>query len=237
MSIKFHNTGSGNNNVGRFDVAMHHATFCRMRQTPGYLQDVLRGFRYGNPATSGDHVPEIFSFHVLESDEVQALVFTAVINAGNVFVIESGSSAGLALKTPHLIGIGCRLWRQNLQRDHAIELGVAGADHRCHATDADRFFQFEMGESATANVDGGRRTIRRTAGSGCTFPPTIFRRRWPGNDRGSIVRHGQAHGDLFPGRRLGLRMLIGCRAGSVCSGRWGNADPCRRLNRPGRISG
>src|SRR5262249_58956188 len=65
---------------------------------------------------------------------------------------ELGGGAGLLVETADVLGVGGHLRGEDLQRDGAVELAVAGAEDRRHAADADRLDQFEVGEAAAAQA-------------------------------------------------------------------------------------
>ena len=83
---------------------------------------------------------------------MQPLILAAEEHAGDVFVIELGGAAGFLVEAADVFGIGRHLRRQNLEGHEAIELRIAGADHRRHAAHADWFDQFKMGQASAAQV-------------------------------------------------------------------------------------
>jgi hypothetical protein len=84
---------------------------------------------------------------------MQALVFAAKVDAGNVLVVELGGGAGLLMKPQDVLRISGHVRWQNFQGHGAIELGIAGADHRSHAADPNRFDQLEMSQAPAAQID------------------------------------------------------------------------------------
>ena len=85
---------------------------------------------------------------------MQALIFAAVEDAGDVFVIELGRGPRFLVKAADVLRIAGHLRRQDLQGDDAIELRIARPQYGGHAADADRLEQLEMGKLASLPIRG-----------------------------------------------------------------------------------
>ena len=80
------------------------------------------------------------------------LILAAEEDAGDVLVIELGGRAGLLVEAVDVLLILGHLRRQDLEGHEAIELRVAGPEHRRHAADADRLEQLEVGQALAIQV-------------------------------------------------------------------------------------
>ncbi len=85
---------------------------------------------------------------------MKLLVLAAEEDAGDVLVVELGRAARFLMEAADVFRIGGHVRGQNLQGDDAVELGVAGAQHRRHAAEAHRLEQFEIGQGLAAEHAG-----------------------------------------------------------------------------------
>jgi len=97
-----------------------------------------------------------FPLDKLERDEVEFLILAAEEDACDVLVIELGGGPGFLVKAFDVFLILGQVGRQDLQRDKAIQLGVAGTQDGGHAAGAICSKQLEMSQPPAADVAGGR---------------------------------------------------------------------------------
>jgi len=161
----------------------------RVRQPGGHLDDVVERLGDGQPAAAFEDGAEVLALDELEGDEVQALILAAEEDAGDVLVVELGGAAGLLVEAADVLLVAGHLRGQDLQRDEAVELRVAGAEDGGHAADADGFDEFEVSELAAA--DAGVRLGGRDRGGGSVA----------GDDRGRVVGRRCGGGEDVVGRR------------------------------------
>ena len=92
---------------------------------------------------------------------------------GDVRVIQRREDFGFALKPRQPIGIGGEQWRQDLDRDLALQLRVGGPKHLPHPAFADLRGDFVDAETGAGRKGQCRRdyTGAAVAGTGLLFVP------------------------------------------------------------------
>ena len=85
---------------------------------------------------------------------MQTLVFAAEEDPGNVLMIELRGGAGFLMEAADNLRIARHVGGQNLERDGAVELRIAGSNHRRHAPHAERAEQLEMCQAPAAQDVG-----------------------------------------------------------------------------------
>jgi hypothetical protein len=85
-------------------------------------------------------------------EEVNAVGFFHGVNRDDMWMIERGDGASLALKASQAFGIAGHVWRQDLERHVAAKLGVRGAILLSHSSSADRGFDPVMSKRAADQI-------------------------------------------------------------------------------------
>ena len=104
----------GNHDVGRLDVAVHHAAPVRIVETAQHLNTILQHLCQGHLHAPASR-PQVFAAHQLHHHHQLLAVVKGVVQAGDVGMVQRGKQAHLAQKTlRHLAGAGL-LRQQHLQ--------------------------------------------------------------------------------------------------------------------------
>src|SRR5687767_5820763 len=85
----------------------------------------------------GHHRSDVAAFDELHSDVCERLNAADVVDRDDVWMVQGGCCARLLLEPPQRINGRC-LRRQNLQRNVAIQTGVAGAIDLTHTSRPER---------------------------------------------------------------------------------------------------
>jgi hypothetical protein len=104
-----------------------------MHKRRGDLQRVVDRFRHRQPAVLVNQLANVRTGDELERNEVQPLVFTDVVHARDVLVIELRRGLCFVLKALHDQRIARHRGGQNLQRHHAVQTRVERFEHSPHA--------------------------------------------------------------------------------------------------------
>jgi hypothetical protein len=80
------------------------------------------------------HLRKRTTFDQLHRDEVDAVRLLDGMDGDDVGVAEGGDGSGLTLETRPPLWIGCRFFRQDLEGDPALQLGVLGDIDLAHST-------------------------------------------------------------------------------------------------------
>ena len=98
--------------------------------------------------TTGDPIRQRVALDQFEDERVSLTAVLEPINRPNVRVVERGQHLRLALETGDAIRITCEGFRQDLQRDLAIQLGIARAIHLAHAARSEGGTNFVRAEAS-----------------------------------------------------------------------------------------
>src|SRR5262249_14847984 len=104
------------------------------------LCNVQRVF-YGN-APARDALRQIFALNQFEHEITRAFRYLEVVNDGDIRMVERRENFRFTLESAHSVNIARELVRQNLDRDFALELQVAGAVDLAHAAFAEQSGDF-----------------------------------------------------------------------------------------------
>src|SRR4029079_11090937 len=97
----------------------------------GHLHRGDGGDVEGQPAAALEEIEEIDPLDVLHDDEERAAVTMEVVDMYDVFVLEAGQGAGLALEPGDQLLVGAGRGLERLDGDRAVQLVLDGAvDHR-----------------------------------------------------------------------------------------------------------
>src|SRR5262249_31332161 len=97
---------SGDDNVGRLDVAVDDTALRRVGQSCCNLEEKMDSFGNRQLTTAIEDGTQVLAFNELEGDEVQPLVLTAEEDAGDVLVVELGGRTGFLVETADVLRIG-----------------------------------------------------------------------------------------------------------------------------------
>ena len=122
--------------VGRFQIAVDDAfvmrRFERIGHLPGSGQRLIEGKR-----TAPNPCREVLALDQLHHERADLARLFESMNVRDVCVIEGRQRFGFAFEAREPIGIGRESLRQDLQRDVAIEVRIAGAIHLAHGAGAE----------------------------------------------------------------------------------------------------
>ena len=169
--IDGHGIGAGLRHLGEAEVEQLHAR-PGQHDVPGFEVAVhdaaaVRGIeRSGDLGAEGEHlvdgqrpfpqpVGERLALEVLHDQEVDAVLVSHVEEGADVGVLEARDRLGLALQPLLELGAVRQVRGQHLDRDRALEPGVAGAVHLAHAAGAGGLFdsiRAELGSGDEAHV-------------------------------------------------------------------------------------
>ena len=139
----------GHEDVRRLDVAMHDALGVRRIQRVGKLDAQVQNF-VGLEGLGADAVLEGLPLQQFHGDERPAFVLVDVVDGADVGVIEGGGGLGLALEALQGLMVLGHFFRQELERDEAMELGVLGLIDDTH-TAASELLQHAIVGNRLAN--------------------------------------------------------------------------------------
>ncbi len=126
------------NDPGRVRLADRIGDLC------GIFHDVFE-----RQTMAGSQLLERAAAHVLHGDEVHPILLRDLVNRDDVGMIQRGRSLSFVHEPPPAVGIGDLVRRQNLQRNKAIEPGVARLPHLAHASRAEQRDDFVRAEADT----------------------------------------------------------------------------------------
>ena len=130
-----HLLAAHDHDIGRLDVAVHHAAFMRGGEAVGDLRADLQHTRQRD-AFIGHDVAQLGAFQQLHGDIGQVALTANVVDDDHIGVIESAGGLGLAEKTRFVFSARIALHGEvdGLDRDHAGQRGVLGLVHHAHGT-------------------------------------------------------------------------------------------------------
>src|SRR5262245_28195395 len=102
----------------------------------------------------------------LEGEELRAIRFVETMNRGDIGMIQGGEDLRFALESCEPVGIKRECVGENLERDVAIQFGIARAIHLAHS----------------ARTDGSENLVGTKASAGCQRHASrlILAMKWPG---------------------------------------------------------
>ncbi len=149
----------GDENIRRLDIAVDDSLFVRgiecVRYFHAQLQQQIHGQRL-----SGNAVLERLAFEMLHDDEVSPVLLANLVNGADVRMIQRGSSPGLALKSLEGVRIACEFFGQKLQGHVAAEARILSLVDHTHASAAELFDDFVMGDDLAGQTLGIRHGAR-----------------------------------------------------------------------------
>ena len=134
---KIHQLGArlGQHDVAGFQIAVDHASAMRLVQSFADLNAELQHLRQRQRAFA-QAVGKSFAFEKLHDQIVSSILMANIVQSADVGMIQRRNRPCLALKA--LPGFGRReMRRKNLNRNRAIEAGVARAVNLAHAACTD----------------------------------------------------------------------------------------------------
>ncbi len=124
--------------VGRFEVAVHHAALVRRRKRIGQCDTDLYETVDGKLAVS-DEFAQRLSLDELHDQEVRAVALADIVHGADVRVIERRDRPCLATEPRQSFRVGGKLLGENLDGHPAPQASVLGEVHLPHAAGAERF--------------------------------------------------------------------------------------------------
>ena len=122
--------------VGRLDVAMDHARLVRVGQPRAQAFHHLELAHDRNRLAPANQLRERLAADELHRDERPAVEDAELVDRDDVGVRQAAGGAGFTLEAlPHLLVV--EALAQELDRDGAIERGIAGEIHVAHAAALD----------------------------------------------------------------------------------------------------
>ena len=97
-----------------------------------------------------DAIGQRWPFDELHDESRRDVAAFETIDRGDVRMVQRGEHLGLALEAGETLRIGRDRFRQNLDRDGALQVGVGGPIHLSHATGAERRGYFIRAEPCPA---------------------------------------------------------------------------------------
>ncbi len=137
-----HLTVGADEDVGRLDVAVHHAAAVGEAERGGDLAGDLRGLHRADVAVGPQDVGERAALHVLHRHEVGVGVLAPVVHADDVGVVEVGRRLRLAAEALDEVRVDGELGEQHLDRHRPVEQQVARQEHVGHAAAPDALLDF-----------------------------------------------------------------------------------------------
>ena len=122
----------GDEDVGRLDVAVHHALGMRRIQRVRRLDGQIQQFVELERCTV-DPFLESLAFQVLHHQERPALVAVDIVERADVRMVQRGDGARLALKALHCRPVRGHGLRQKLHRHRAPQARILGLINDAHA--------------------------------------------------------------------------------------------------------
>ena len=134
-SMIFDVTDFGEHDVGRLQVAVHHAHAVRVRQR-GQALHTQRGRPIGRQRPIGDQLLERVATHELHDHQPLAVVLEEFVDGGDAGMAEPGHRDGFGAEAARDLGV-VQFGVENLDGDFAVEGLVDGSVHRTHAAASD----------------------------------------------------------------------------------------------------
>ena len=129
------NAGSGDLDVGRFQIAVNDAVLMRCFERIGNLMRDVQGLTDGD-RPPGDPLGERVAVDELEYERGRTIPDFEPVDGADVRMVQRGQQPRLALEADAPLGIGREETREDFDRDIAPELPVACPIHLAHATHA-----------------------------------------------------------------------------------------------------
>ena len=123
----------------------------------------------GREASSLHGLAQVHTVHVFHQQIVEAARLPKVEDADDVRMVQPRERAALAIETLGEVRVVRERVRQQLERDEAVEVRLAGLEHEAHAAAPDQFNDLELGKGDGEAFERGnlRRGGRRGFRSGC----------------------------------------------------------------------
>ena len=122
-----------NQNVARLNVAVHHTVVVSNSKRGGHLNSNVARLIDRQFALVAQQAGKRSALHKLHCNEIGVVYFAPVVHGNNVGVRQVGCRLRLASKPLDERGIICKLRKQHLQSNRAIEQNVARQKHFGHA--------------------------------------------------------------------------------------------------------
>ena len=152
---------------------MDDALLVRGRESVGKRRGDLEEPLDGKP-TLGDEAVERLALGELHGQEMNTLGLLDRIHGNDAGVVEGGQCLRLAPEALESLGVRRHLRPQNLERDVAAELQVAGPEHFAHSTGAK-----DREDLVVANASAGLEQHRHLlAGTRCFSSSNQFNTTW-----------------------------------------------------------
>src|SRR5439155_18142117 len=126
----------GNEDVGWLDITMNNAFAVRSVEGVSNLNR-QRQQSLGIQRTPGNLILQRYPVQKLHGDEGLPFAFADVVDSADIGMIQSSGSLRLTLKPAQSLGIASDFFRQQLQRDEAVQARVLRFVHHTHATAAE----------------------------------------------------------------------------------------------------
>ena len=107
---------------------------------------------------------QVLTLDEFHDERREASALLKSVDRSDVRMIQRGEDLGFALKTRQPIVVSCERWRQDLDRDLTLQLGVGRPIHLAHAPFADLGGDL-VGAEASAGGEGQRWGLYRRAGA------------------------------------------------------------------------
>jgi hypothetical protein len=120
--------------IRRFDIAMHQAMQMSVFQADGGLANDLAGIADGQFAVATEQHIQVQPFGILQHEEMNAFFLTAVKGLDDVRMLQLADGLHLAFEARHHFGIAQMLARQQLNRHSLVEMRVPRQVDGPHAT-------------------------------------------------------------------------------------------------------
>src|SRR5262249_17947583 len=137
-------TGAVEQDVARFDVAVHQPLVVGVLQPEARLKDVVAGAEGGERALLPDDFLQAIPLNVLHDEVVQLAVAIDIVDLDDVGMIEDRDGARLALEAlddPGVLRLGAG---KHLQGDASLETDMLAQEDGAHAALGKAFEQFEF---------------------------------------------------------------------------------------------
>jgi len=110
-------------------------------------------------AARAHHLAQIHTIHKFHQEVEEAPCLAVVVNADDARMIEPCQHARLTVETLGECAVTCQWPAEELQRDQAIQLGLAGLEHRAHASSTDQLEDLELRKCRRHSFQWGRRRM------------------------------------------------------------------------------
>ena len=125
-----------NQNVARLNVAVHHTVVMSYCKCCGHLNSYVARLIDRQFALVGQQAGKRSTLYKLHCNEIGVVYFAPVVHRNDVWVRKVGCRLRLASKPLDKRGVICKLGKQHLQCNGAIEQNVARQKHFGHASTA-----------------------------------------------------------------------------------------------------